>query len=204
VPDFVPQTEVQMQAAYIGGVRPLAGAHIVLVDYDPVWPRLFEREAARVRSILGTIVRRLEHVGSTAVPGLAAKPIVDMLLAVPDSSDEVAYVPPMERAGYKLRIREPHWHEHRLFIGPDTDIGLHVFSDGSSEIERMLGFRDWLRTNPGDRDLYAATKRELAKRKWKYTQNYADAKTKVVEQIIARARAASQERSSSHGAEIGL
>jgi GrpB-like predicted nucleotidyltransferase (UPF0157 family) len=196
VTDFVPQTEEQIKAARIGGVRPLAGGRIVLVDYDPAWPRLFEREAARVRSILGTTVRRLEHVGSTAVPGLVAKPIVDMLLVVPDSSDEVAYVPQMERAGYKLRIREPHWHEHRLFKGPDTDINLHVFSHGSSEIMRMLGFRDWLRANPVDRELYAATKRELAKRKWKYTQNYADAKTNVVEQIIDRARAASLERSS--------
>jgi GrpB-like predicted nucleotidyltransferase (UPF0157 family) len=191
VVDFVPQSEEQIRATRIGGEKPLAGGRIVLVAYDPGWPRLFEREAARVRAILGTLVCRLEHVGSTAVPGLIAKPIVDMLLVVPDSSDEATYVPPMERAGYRLTIREPDWHQHRLFRVSDANINLHVLSDGSPEIERMLGFRDWLRTHSTDRELYAATKRELAERTWKYTQNYADAKTTVVEQIIARARAAS-------------
>ena len=96
-------------------------------------------------------------------------------------------MPPMHRAGYVLRIREPDWHQHRLFKGPDTSINLHVFSEGSSEIERMLRFRDWLRSHLEDRDLYLSTKRELAQRTWKYTQNYADAKSEVVEQILARA-----------------
>ena len=161
-----------------------------MVEYDTAWPELFEREAARVRVVLGDTVRLLEHVGSTSVPGLMAKPIVDMLLAVPDSSDEAAYVPPMERAGYVLRIREPGWYQHRLFKGPDTDINLHVFSDGCPEIARMLLFRDWLRSNAEARELYARTKRELTQRTWKYTQNYADAKTPVVEEIIAMARQA--------------
>jgi GrpB-like predicted nucleotidyltransferase (UPF0157 family) len=124
------------------------------------------------------------------VPGLLAKPIVDMLLALPDSSDEAAYVPPMLAAGYVLHIREPEWFQHRLFKGPDTAINLHVFSHGCPEIERMLLFRDWLRSNAEARELYAAKKRELAQRTWKYTQNYADAKTSVVEEIIARARQA--------------
>ena len=87
-----------------------------------------------------------------------------------------------------LRIREPDWHEHRVFKGPDTDVNLHVFSPGSPEIERMLLFRDWLRGNPFDRQLYERTRRELARREWKYTQNYADAKTEVVEEILARAK----------------
>ena len=165
----------------------MEGGRIILVEYDPAWPALFEREATRVRAVLGAQVRLLEHVGSTSVPGLMAKPIVDMLLAVPDSADEAAYVPPMDRAGYILRIREPDWHQHRLFKGPDTNINLHVFSEGSSEIERMLRFRDWLRSHLEDRDLYLSTKRELAQRTWKYTQNYADAKSEVVEQILARA-----------------
>jgi GrpB-like predicted nucleotidyltransferase (UPF0157 family) len=129
----------------------------------------------------------LEHVRSTSVPGLAAKPIIDMLLIVPDSSDEASYVPALENAGYVLRIREPEWHQHRLFKGPDANINLHVFSEGSSEIGRMLGFRDWLRTHDDDRLLYEQTKRDLATRTWKYVQNYADAKTEVVEQIVARA-----------------
>jgi GrpB-like predicted nucleotidyltransferase (UPF0157 family) len=132
----------------------------------------------------------LEHAGSTSVPGLAAKPIIDMLLVVADSADEPAYVPAMESTGYVLRIREPEWHQHRLFKGPDTNINLHVFSYGCPEIDRMLMFRDWLRSNDADRELYERTKRELAKQTWKYVQNYADAKTSVVEEIIARARAA--------------
>lgn len=182
---FVPATEEQIQAARIGGAEQL-NAPIYLAEYDPEWPRLFEREAERVRAALGERVRLLEHVGSTSVPGLAAKPRIDMLLVVPDSADEPAYVPAMEAAGYVLRIREPEWYEHRVFKGPDMDINLHVFSPGCPEIERMLGFRDWLRAHPEDRALYERTKRELASRTWKYTQNYADAKTTVVEEILAR------------------
>jgi GrpB-like predicted nucleotidyltransferase (UPF0157 family) len=132
-------------------------------------------------------VIRLEHTGSTSVPGLAAKPIIDMTLIVPDSSDEGSYAPDLEATGYVLRIREPEWHQHRVFKGPDTDVNLHVFSPGSPELARMVGFRDWLRTHDEDRDLYERTKRELAAHEWKYVQYYADAKTAVVEEIVARA-----------------
>jgi GrpB-like predicted nucleotidyltransferase (UPF0157 family) len=118
-----------------------------LCDYDPAWPRLSRREAARIRSVLGDRVVRLEHVGSTSVPGLAAKPIVDLVLEVPDAADEAAYVRAMVAAGYVLRLREPHWHQHRLFKGPDTDINLHVFSAGSPETDRMVRFRDRLRAS---------------------------------------------------------
>ncbi len=111
-----------------------------------------------------------------------------MLLVLANSADEPAYVPAMEGASYVLRIREPDWNEHRLFKGPDSNINLHVFSSGCPETARMLAFRDWLRMNAPDRDLYARTKRELAQKRWKYVQNYADAKTAVVEEIMARAR----------------
>lgn len=184
---FVPMTEEQIRAANVGGLTPLAGP-IQIVDYDPAWPALFEREAARVRGVLGEGALMLEHVGSTSVPGLAAKPRIDMLLVVANSADESTYVPALEAAGYKLQIREPEWYEHRVFKGPDTDINLHVFSPGCPEIDRMLRFRDWLRSNPSDRLLYERAKRELARRDWKYVQNYADAKTAVVEEIIARAQ----------------
>jgi GrpB-like predicted nucleotidyltransferase (UPF0157 family) len=160
---------------------------VYLADYDPAWPVLYEREAARVREFLGDRVRLLEHVGSTSVPGLPAKPIIDMLLAVADSADEPAYVPSMEAGGYVVRIREPDWHEHRVFKGPDTDVNLHTFSEGSSEIARMLAFRDRLRTHGDERQRYLATKRELAARHWVYIQDYADAKGEVVEGIIERA-----------------
>jgi GrpB-like predicted nucleotidyltransferase (UPF0157 family) len=120
------------------------------------------------------------------VPGLAAKPIIDMLLVVKNSADENAYVPDLESVGYVLRIRERDWYEHRMLKGPDTDINLHVFSSGCPEIERVLLFRDWLRRNVADRELYATTKRTLAQTGWKYVQNYADAKTAVIEEILRR------------------
>jgi GrpB-like predicted nucleotidyltransferase (UPF0157 family) len=187
-PPFTPLTDEQIRAATVGKPTPLAGL-VELVDYDPWWPDLFEREAARIRSILVQRVRLLEHAGSTAVPGLAAKPIIDMVLAVADSADEPAYVPDMEAAGYPLRIRESDWFQHRLFKGPDTNINLHVFSDGCPEIERMLAFRDRLRTHVEDQREYERIKRELSARTWRYVQNYADAKSEVVRAILARTSA---------------
>lgn len=180
-------TEEEIQAAHIGELTPLDG-HIYIVDYDTAWPRFFQREAERIQVALGNRVVLLEHVGSTSVPGLAAKPRIDVLLVVPDSANESTYVPALETVGYVLRIREPDWYEHRVFKGPDTDVNLHVFSPGCPEIDRMLLFRDWLRSNVSDRQLYERTKWELARQDWKYTQNYADAKTTVVEEILARAR----------------
>ena len=162
-------------------------APVRLVEYDPAWPLLFDREAARIRTALGSRALLIEHVGSTAVPQLAAKPRIDIVLAVADSSDEAGYVASLEAAGYVLRIREPGWHEHRVFKGPDTDVNLHVFSTGCTETERLLRFRDHLRRSAEDRLCYERTKRALAPRTWKYTQHYADAKTDVVEAILARA-----------------
>ena len=179
-------TDEQLQAVTVGERVP-HNAPITLVDYDPAWPALFAREEARIRGALGERVIRLEHTGSTSIPGLAAKPIIDMTLVVEDSGDEEAYVPRLEAAGYRLHIREPDWQQHRLLKGPDTHVNLHVFSRGSAELERMVGFRDWLRAHPEDRELYARTKRELAGRTWRHVQHYADAKTAVVEEIIARA-----------------
>jgi GrpB protein len=110
-------------------------APITLAGYDPGWPVLFAREAARIRAALGGRAVQVEHVGSTSVPGLAAKPIVDILLPVPHSSDEQAYVPALEAAGYVLRACEPDWFEHRMFKGPGADINLHVFTAGAAEID---------------------------------------------------------------------
>lgn len=112
------------------------------MNYDDDWPRLFEREAERIRGALGNHALQIEHVGSTSVPGLAAKPVIDIVLVVADSADESAYVPDLEVAGYVLRIREPDWFEHRLLKGPDTNVNLHVFSRGCSEVQVMLDFRD--------------------------------------------------------------
>jgi len=191
VTPFTPSTEAQILAGFINKSVPQY-VPIIIIDYDPEWPQLYQREARRIRSALEKRVLLLEHVGSTSVPGLAAKPRIDMLLVVENTADEPSYVPDLQAVGYILTIREPDWFEHRLFKGPDTDINLHVFSSGCAEIDRMLLFRDWLRTNGSDRLLYERTKRELASNNWKYVQNYADAKTSVVNEILARAQKSSK------------
>ena len=180
-------TEAQIRAHTIGELKPLSGP-ISIVDYDPRWPVLFAREAERIRSVLGQLALQIEHIGSTSVPTLVAKPIIDILLVVTASADEAAYVPPMEAAGYTLRIREPDWHEHRMFKGPDTDLNLHVFSLGCPEIDRLLLFRDRLRSSPDDREEYAHAKLALSRQNWSYVQNYADAKSPIVEAILSGAR----------------
>jgi GrpB-like predicted nucleotidyltransferase (UPF0157 family) len=178
-------SDEQLQRARIGEVTP-HNAPITLTDYDSEWPRLFAREADRIRAALGDAALRIEHVGSTSVPGLVAKPIIDIVLVVADSTNEASYLPALEAAGYVLRIREPDWFEHRLFKGPDTSVNMHVFSAGSTEIDRMLSFRDRLRGNTEDRDHYASIKQQLAQKTWRHVQHYADAKTAVVQEILSR------------------
>ena len=176
-----PLTEDQIVAATVGERKPFNSA-VYLAPYDPAWPSLFNRLKKQIREALGDKILLLEHVGSTAVPGLSAKPIIDMVLVV------FIYVKPLEKKGYTLRNREPDWHEHRLLKLPDVEGKLHVFSAGCEEIGQMLLFRDRLRNNTDNRLLYEETKRELAARTWKYRQNYADAKSEVVQEILARAR----------------
>ena len=164
---------------------------IVLAEPDPAWPQQYEEVAGRVRAALGPVAVDVEHVGSTSVPGLPAKPFLDVLLLVPDPADEAAYVPLLEDAGFLLHVREPDWHQHRFIRAHDPEVQIHVFAVGSGEAERMLLFRDRLRTHEGDRALYLEAKRRLAARHWERVQDYADAKSEVVEAIIARARAES-------------
>jgi GrpB-like predicted nucleotidyltransferase (UPF0157 family) len=180
-----PMTEEQIIASTVGE-RKLFNSTVYLAAYDPAWPLLFGRLEKQIREALGDKVLLLEHVGSTSIPELSAKPIIDMVLAVADSRDESSYVKPLEEKGFTLRIREPDWHEHRLLKSPNISGNLHVFSEGCKEIEQMVLFRDWLRNHAEDRLLYEKTKRELAARTWKYRQNYADAKTEVVQEILAR------------------
>lgn len=181
----LPMTDAEIRAITVGEISP--PARIDLADYDPAWPALYTREAARIQAALGERALLLEHVGSTSVPGLAAKPRIDILLVVADSADEAAYVPDLEAAGYVLHIREPDWFEHRMFNGPDTAVNLHVFSPGCTETQRLLRFRDHLRRDAADRQLYERTKRALAGRVWTHGQNYADAKSDVIDEILARA-----------------
>jgi GrpB-like predicted nucleotidyltransferase (UPF0157 family) len=183
-----PATKADLDACTVGGARPHGGP-VCLAEYNSSWPEIYAREAHGIRSILGDVVLRLEHVGSTSVPELVAKPIIDIVLEVPDSSNEAAYVAPLELSGYQLRIREPNWYEHRMLKGPSADINLHVFSAGCPDVDRMLQFRDHLRNNAVDRQLYEAKKRELAAKDWAYIQNYADAKSEIIAEIGARATA---------------
>ena len=180
-------TDDEIEAMWVEPIQPLVGP-IVLAEPDPAWPGLFAREEARIRSILGERVVRLEHTGSTSVPGLAAKPVIDITMTVADVLDEPAYATDLEAAGYRLVIREqePEWYDHRVFKGPDTNINLHVHPPGSPEIPRMRGFRDYLRAHDEARLEYEAEKRRLAAQDWEYVQHYADAKSRVVETILAR------------------
>ena len=120
---------------------------IVLCDYDPHWPALYAQEHVKIARALAGQSVRIEHVGSTSVPGLCAKPIIDILLLVDDAASEERYAPALEAAGYTLRVREPDWYEHRMFKGQSPTVNLHVFSQGCDEAQRMLAFRDHLRSH---------------------------------------------------------
>jgi GrpB-like predicted nucleotidyltransferase (UPF0157 family) len=157
-----PSTEDYLRAHTIGQLR-AHPAPIRLVHYDASWPGRFEHEARKIRGALGDKALRIEHVGSTSVPSLSAKPIIDILLVVADSADETDYGAALQRAGLRLHIREREWHEHRMFKGPEDDLHLDMFSAGCPEVERMLVFRDRLRTNEADRELYARCKQSLAR-----------------------------------------
>ena len=180
--------DAELAAVRLGPLEPLDGP-VSLHDYDPRWPEQFAREEQRIRSALGDGVLRLEHVGSTSIAGLVAKPRIDVLLVVSEPAVEASYTPALQAAGYTLRIREPDWHEHRLFHRSDAEVNLHVFGPDSPQIGRMLDFRDHLRNDAADRERYAAAKRELAPRHWRHMQDYADAKAGVIEAILRRAPA---------------
>ena len=190
-PDDVKAYETRLADVTIGALQPLSEP-VALSDYQPTWPAAYRRHATRIRGALGQRAVRLEHVGSTSVPGLPAKPIIDIVLEVLDSSDEPSYVSDLEAAGYVLRIREADWFEHRMLTDLDLGMILHVFSAGCSETGRMVRFRDWLNGDASDRALHARTTRELASREWTYVQQYADAKTDVIASIMARAEATSR------------
>jgi GrpB-like predicted nucleotidyltransferase (UPF0157 family) len=160
---------------------------VELVPADPAWPGMFERERAIIEAALGPVAMEVHHTGSTSVPGLAAKPLIDITLVVPNSADEAAYVPALEAAGYAFVLREPEWFEHRLVRREPRLVNVHVFSVGCSEVAQMTGFRDWLRTHPDDRVRYEQAKRALAELEWGQVQDYADAKTDVILEIKRRA-----------------
>lgn len=182
-----PERESELLAATVGEREELDGP-VVLAPYSHEWPQYFERLKAAIQQALDKRALRVEHVGSTSVPDLRAKPIIDIVLVVHSSSDEDGYVPALEALGYDLRFREPDWHEHRMLRLGEPAAHLHVFSADCSEVPRMTAFRDWLRMNAEDRQLYEREKMQLASRHWKYMQAYADAKSNVIASILRRAQ----------------
>jgi GrpB-like predicted nucleotidyltransferase (UPF0157 family) len=172
-----------LDSVLIGGREPVT---IVVSDYDSAWPSRFAQVERRIGSALGDAALAVEHIGSTSVPRLAAKPIIDVLVVVADVEAERSYATAMEDAGFALRVREA---GHRMFRTPDRDVHIHVYSSGDPAIRNYLDLRDWLRVDASDRTLYADVKRDLARRPWSDMNHYADAKTEVVQQVLGRARA---------------
>jgi len=169
-----------LDAVLVGGRE---ARTVEIVEYRDDWPRRYSTERQRIAGALGATARRIEHIGSTAVPRLAAKPIVDILVTVDDPEDEFTFRPQLEAAGYVLRVREPN---HRMFRTPDRDVHVHVWPSGGGEQGKLLRFRDRLRSNPEDRQRYEEAKRALAGR-YRDVNYYAEAKSAVIEDILQNA-----------------
>jgi GrpB-like predicted nucleotidyltransferase (UPF0157 family) len=161
------------------------GGRVSLVPWRAEWGQRFETERARIAAALGERASVIEHVGSTSVPDLDAKPIVDILVAVADPADPEVQVE-LEHAGYELRVREP---GHRMFRTPERDVHVHLWVAGTEDVSRHLDFRDRLRASEPDRRAYAALKHRLAEREWDDINDYAAAKGALIGEILARARA---------------
>ncbi|HXJ78985.1 MAG TPA: GrpB family protein [Candidatus Methylomirabilis sp.] len=182
-----PTTEEELAKATVGAPPTRLSGPIAIHDYDLSWPAMYAREEARIRGALGPRALAVAHVGSTSVPGLAAKSIIDVDLIVADSADEQAYVPALEAVGYVLRVREPDWYEHRCLDREYPGVNLHVFGPDCDEHLRHLIFRDWLREHPEDRDRYAAEKRRIVQQNLTFMAEYTDQKTAVIVDILRRA-----------------
>jgi GrpB-like predicted nucleotidyltransferase (UPF0157 family) len=182
-------TPEQVDAGLVGELPGSWGA-VVIEEYDRAWALLFTAVHASLTEALGPLVVGVEHVGSTAVPGLAAKPVVDVDLVIEDTAEESGYLPALERLGYRLVLREPWWHGHRMLLSPAEDVNLHVWPRDAPEPVRHRLFRDWLRSHPEDRERYAATKRRLARDTAHRPRDYSLAKNHVIDEIYARIFAA--------------
>ncbi|MEV1143492.1 GNAT family N-acetyltransferase [Micromonospora sp. NPDC049799] len=187
-------------AAGLVGEPPRGWRSVVIEDYEPAWADRFVTASSAIGAVLGDLVLDIEHVGSTSVPGLAAKPIIDIDLLLEDTTDESRYVPALEGIGYRLVLREPWWHGHRMLVSKTDDVNLHVWPQGAPEPTRHRLLRDWLRSHPKDRDLYAATKRRLAHETAERPSDYSLAKNDVIDQILGRVFAAASRPS---GTDLG-
>lgn len=165
----------------IGGVEQ---REIELVPPDPAWPERFAVERAKIVVALGAKAIRVDHIGSTSIPGLTAKSIIDIDLSVKDADHEEDYLPALIASGYQLRVREP---GHRMVRTPNLGVHVHCCTTGSEWERRHLLFRDWLRYDQADREAYGELKRELASQDWPDMNAYAQAKGACVAEITARA-----------------
>lgn len=166
---------------------PPAPERVEIVPYDAAWPQRFEEFATGIRAALGGVALAVEHVGSTSVPGLAAKDVIDIDLTVSDPRAESTYVPALQATGWVLTIREPSWHEHRCLtrsLPPRSN--LHVFGPDCPELIRHRMFRDWLISHEDDRELYEAAKR-AAVRGGGTVMDYNGRKQDVIRDIYDRA-----------------
>lgn len=173
---------------WLPGEAPVVGIEVTGPDLD--WSRQYDILADRIRDALGWRVLQLEHVGSTSVPGLAAKPVIDIDLTVADPEREQDYVPALVAAEFRLVIRESWWHGHRMLVAVSPLCNLHVFGFDSPEPVRHRIFRDWLRGNPGERDRYAAAKQQAASEAnaaGEHVMQYNARKQQVILEIYQRA-----------------
>lgn len=168
----------------VGGPEALT---VGLSEHDAGWAPAYLEHRRRILAALPALDVDVEHIGSTAVPGLAAKPIVDVVVAVPDITAEEDYLDGLLAAGYELRVREP---GHRLVRTPARDAHVHVYGRGDAAVEEYLLLRDHLRSDAADRALYEGVKRDLMSRAWDDMNAYSDAKGDVILAVKARARAA--------------
>ncbi len=158
-----------------------------VVSFDEAWAAQYDEVRSALECGLGQRALRISHVGSTAIPGLPAKPIIDIDVTVADSADEARYLPVLESAGFRLIAREPEWEEHRCLTYASPNSNVHVFSPGAIEPQRHLLFRDWLAQNHADRDLYGALKFSLAGVGFEADADYNGQKAALVYDIYERA-----------------
>ncbi|MBQ1442994.1 MAG: GrpB family protein [Renibacterium sp.] len=181
----IESTEAELDSAWLNG--PPTAKPVELVEYDQDWPKAFETLRSAIAAALPGKTISVEHIGSTSVPGLLAKPIIDIDLVVQDSRQETEYVPALEALGFSLEVREPNWHEHRMLRLAQPRVNLHVFSPDCPETVRHLVFRDWLRAHPEDAERYADCKREARNAFPDDVRGYTSAKDAVIDRIYAKA-----------------
>lgn len=182
--DFSHEEPPEGVSPWVDGHRP--GTDLTIADPDPRWAEDFAVLAARIRAALGGIALEIDHVGSTSVPGLPAKPIIDVAVVVGDPGDEEAYLPALQRAGFVLVVREPWWHDHRCLRHADPRANVHVFGTDCPEVARMRIFRDWLRTHPDDLAAYRDAKLAAAQGGG-HVMEYNARKQDILREIVVRA-----------------